>query len=662
MAFESNVWQGNVYPPFHTALPSDDYINLYMPSCDMHRGPQRAPIVSSEEGWVECPDTGGTSLSGVPVGEAWILLVFAAIYAFMKYLRNKKKLGLSLLLFLYSGILQATTPSITALNFSTESIAAEDSITITPTISADEESMVVCWEVYYDAACTQKVAGSTFVAKGENVVRFAAPSACGTYYVKTSLHSGSTCHTVPFGSRTKAFHVYPGDANIVLARTHQEAGEQLNLSAIMPENKKVYGALHFDKSTLNDDELSSYQRYNYFISFPFDVRVGDISGFGTVGTDWRILYYDGLGRAQEGYFAERTTNWVMIDDTDSVLHAKEGYLLQLNYNSMTSSNSAIWGYSDHIALYFPAQEGISAIVAENETIPALSEAYRCTIDLSSSLGEEGDRRIKDSYWRCIGTPSFTNYAGNTTEEDPFAWSTEDLPYLYRWVMADNSLEVVSNEEFTFLPTHAYLIQNQHEIVWTNVQKPTPSLMPSAQHDLSPLYEFRINLTADEEPIDHSYIRFSEDSRYTTDFDFGFDLAKEFKNGANLYTLLGYERLAGQCLPAKNEITMLPLGVWIDQKGTYQFSMQENNNGIGIFLIDSIEGTRTNLTTSNYSLPLEEGFTDNRFWLEVSPIPSSSTDYTAPSSNVRSLGRKFLLDGQLIIEYNGFFFDGRGIRL
>ena len=51
--------------------------------------------------------------------------------------------------------------------------------------------------------------------------------------------------------------------------------------------------------------------------------MADIYGIGTVGTDWRILYYDGKGRAEEGFFAERTDNWVMIDDTVSPLTAPD---------------------------------------------------------------------------------------------------------------------------------------------------------------------------------------------------------------------------------------------------------------------------------------------------------------------------------------------------
>ena len=63
------------------------------------------------------------------------------------------------------------------------------------------------------------------------------------------------------------------------------------------------------------------QAFSDFFSFPFNVKLGDIFGFGQVGVHWRILRYDGLGLAQEGFFAERTSNWVMLDDTENILNA-----------------------------------------------------------------------------------------------------------------------------------------------------------------------------------------------------------------------------------------------------------------------------------------------------------------------------------------------------
>lgn len=583
----------------------------------------------------------------MPVGEPWILIVFAILYSIMIHRKIKKSLPLALLFILNAALVHATDPAITDLVFSTQSIAAEDSITVMPVISSGAEDLLICWEVFEDAACSHKV-NTPFVHETANTVRFAAPKDSGTYYVRTSLHYSTTCHIAPFTSRTKLFHVYPGDADIVLARDHQNSGEKLNLRADMPENKKVYGVLRFAKTTLNDELLSPYQRYNYFISFPFNVRAGDICGFGTIGTDWRILYYDGLGRAQEGFFVERTDNWVPIDDTDDILQANEGYLLQLNYLSMDASNDDIWGNRDYVELYFPAQTTITNIEAGNETIPALTDDYRCTIDLSASLGDEGDRTVKDSYWRCIGTPSFA--AGATTD---------DFTYLYQWDRTDNSLDVVSSKGFAFLPTHAYLVQASDAILWTNVYKPA-SIVARQASQPALFYEFQLNILQDETSLDHTFVRISEDERVSADFDFGRDLSKELNAGTNLYTKVGHERLAGNCLPAVNEVTVVPIGVRIAEQGSYTFSMPDTHE-IGVTFVDTINGTRTNMAESTYTITLDQGTHDDRFWLEIAPVPQSTTGLTSPD-NVSDLpGRKLLINGHLLIEYHGQLFDARGVR-
>ena len=583
----------------------------------------------------------------MPVGEPWILIVFAILYSIMIHRKIKKSLPLALLFILNAALVHATDPTITDLVFSTQSIAAEDSITVTPTFSTDEAGLLICWEVFEDAACLHKVTTS-FVHETANTVRFAAPKDSGTYYVRTSLHRSTTCHHAPFTSRTKLFHVYPGNADIVLARDHQNSGERLNLRADMPENKKVYGVLRFAKTTLNDELLSTYQRYNYFISFPFNVRAGDICGFGTIGTDWRILYYDGLGRAQEGFFVERTDNWAMIDDTDDILQANEGYLLQLRSISMDASNDAIWGNKDYVELYFPAQTTITNIEAGNETIPALTDDYRCTIDLSASLGDEGDRTVKDSYWRCIGTPSFATGA-----------TTDDFTYLYQWDMTDNSLDVVSGKGFAFLPTHAYLVQAPDAILWTNVYKPA-SIVARQASQPALFYEFQLNILQDETSLDHAFVRISEDERVSADFDFGRDLSKEMNAGTDIYSKVGRERLAGNCLPAVNEVTVVPIGVRIAEQGSYTFSMPDTHD-IGVTFVDTINGTRTNMAESTYTITLDQGTHDDRFWLEIAPVPQSTTGLTSPD-NVSDLpGRKLLINGHLLIEYHGQLFDARGVR-
>ena len=391
-------------------------------------------------------------------------------------------------------------------------------------------------------------------------------------------------------------HVYPADADLVLEREAQASASLVDITD--DDTKQAYGAMRFSRTALNNEALSEYERYNYFISFPFDVKMADIYGIGEVGIDWRILYYDGKGRAEEGFFAERTDNWVMIDDTDSVLHAGQGYLLQLNAIQMAADNEAIWtDGADITTLYFPAISTISRLETEEVTLPALGSDYACTIDLSATLGAEGDRRTKDSYWRCIGVPSFTSPSG-----------IDNMPYLYTWNKNDNSLSVVSSAGFAFKPMQAYLIQNGDAITWQDVTKPASIV---ARHQETSFEEIPIELLHNEALCDRTFVRLTDDTRVTNDF-------------------------------------VVPVGVQIEEEGTYTFAMPEGSHDFSIVLVDNLTNTRTNLSQTDYSVILASGQHDARFALEIGETQDTPSAIETNSPMRASEMHKVMLNGQLYI--------------
>ena len=432
-------------------------------------------------------------------------------------------------------------------------------------------------------------------------------------------------------------HVYPANADLVLEREAQASASLVNITD--DDTKQAYGVMRFSRTALNNEALSPYERYNYFISFPFDVQMGKIYGIGTVGTAWRILYYDGKGRAEEGFFAERTDNWVMIDDTDSVLHAGQGYLLQLNALQMAADKEAIWTDGADIAtLYFPALSSISSIGTTDVTLPELGSAYACTIDLSASLGDEGDRRTKDSYWRCIGVPSFTSPSG-----------IDNLPYLYTWNKNDNSLTVVSSTGFAFKPMQAYLVQNGDAITWRNVNKPASIV---ARQQESSFEEIPLELLHDTTLCDRTFVRLTDETRVTNAFDFGRDLIKELNAGkANIYTMVGYERLAANCLPTSEQTMLVPVGIRIEEDGTYTFAMPKGSHDLNIVLIDNVSNTRTNLCQTDYSVALVAGQYDARFALEIGTGQDSPTAIERIRQEPNAKSQKFLFNGQFFILFN-----------
>ena len=150
---------------------------------------------------------------------------------------------------------------------------------------------------------------------------------------------------------------------------------------------------------------------------------------------------------------------------------------------------------------------------------------------------------------------------------------------------------------------------------------------------------------------------------TEGYDLNLDLSKLLSNsGNNLYTLAGYYKMAGNCLPETT--TTVPVGVQIAAEGEYTFSMPEGTNGTGAVLIDHIAGTRTNLALTDYTVQLPAGQTDNRFVLELSPISNVATGDLTPtlSQGEGEKAHKALIDGVLYIVKDGQVFDARGNKV
>jgi hypothetical protein len=254
------------------------------------------------------------------------------------------------------------------------------------------------------------------------------------------------------------------EADVMIIRDHQTDAECItfaNDTSKLSNVKTVYGVLRFNRWTLNnrrrgpgstidenkehckddatiatyhplltgEEQLSVHERSQYFISFPFDVKLSDVFGFGTYGEQWIISRYNGLRRAQEGYFADKCfnddcTNWDYIhsyfgiDHNSFVLKANEGYLLSLDLSQMEYDDTThFWRNQIHnVELFFPSAVPLGTIEETNATIDALPDTYECKINNNKDGSNPvADHRIKDSYWRCIGVPSFAGYDGSLSD-------------------------------------------------------------------------------------------------------------------------------------------------------------------------------------------------------------------------------------------------------
>ena len=467
------------------------------------------------------------------------------------------------------------------------------------------------------------------------------------------------------------------NADVMLIRNRQEEAQQITFASgdgnKLTNVKTVYGVMQFDSIYVNNTALSRYARSLYWISFPFDVNVRDIFGFGTYGKHWILEYYDGMGRAKYGWWADSEPNWKYITPSMKdtfVLKANTGYVLALSLNRMADGCTDVWVKDvNTVYLYFPSATELGTIQNVGTKVMDLSQTgYKCEIDRrtdKTSPDINKDRTIADSYWHCIGVPSFAqnSLSGTATSS---TWAS-NIPFVYEWSQVTNRLYVNTSGSFTFKPMHAYLVQyDGTSITWTNVSnKPSIVSRRKVEGAEADFYEWNLNLMQGAEELDHTYVRMTADENATDGFDFGQDLTKEISTGANIYTFSTYVPVAGNCIPLDlNTTKIVQVGLKIATDGDYTFSMPEGTNGTGVYLVDNIAGTRTNLALTDYSVNLTAGTYDGRFSLEISPIAQTPTDIdNVEGDNVQGTKvRKVMVDGILYIVKDGQVFDARGNRI
>ena len=483
------------------------------------------------------------------------------------------------------------------------------------------------------------------------------------------------------------------NADLMIIREHQEQAQQISFSGAgaLSNVKTVYGAMKFNKYTVNgkskegghaDTKESRYKRDLFYISFPFDVKLGDAFGFGEYGKHWIIEYYDGKGRAEKGFWADSEPNWKFVwpaQRSSFTMKAFEGYILALELDEMAESSS-IWDNGvENVYVYFPSDGNVNNISATNRTITIDQEGYECKINRATP---DGNRTVKDSYWHCIGVPSFANYSsalsptsgGGTIDwsdaDGEIDWSTPNLPYLYEWNWDDNSLSVTTSATFDFKATWSYLVQYAGTSIYWSQVNVTPASIVARERTAPTNAEFRIELQQGGEKADQTFVRLTEEENVTTGFDFNYDLSKEYnRNRANIYTMVttvkegvaSETQSAANVLPMSDQTTVVPVGVKIATAGDYTFAIPEGTAGVGVTLIDNETGIRTSLSALDYTINLSAGTYENRFVLEISPIKQMPTDIESVSDQ-HSAVRKVMIDGVLYIVKDGKVFDAHGNRV
>ena len=474
------------------------------------------------------------------------------------------------------------------------------------------------------------------------------------------------------------------NADIMFMREHQGDIEQItfaegkSISAI----ENIYCCLKFNKYTLNNLDkndpskllsplLSRYERDIFYVSFPYDVRVSDIIGFGTYGQHWIVEYYDGAARAKNGFWADTETYWRFVTPAmkdNFVMKAGTGYIVALDLDEMWYINNEhhadIWNNTTEVELLFPGD--VSSI--SNQKVKYTMPQHTCTINRGE--GTSGDRRIKDSHWNVLGVPVYHNLTGGEGNIDfkNTTWLSGDSlgpKFIYDGNLADNSLTPKAAADFEFKAMHAYVVQYHGDVEFTTSTSPAPAIVARRTYAEKPIdLDFRLELNKNGIMEDQTFISLSNDENVSAGFAFGEDLSKEFNtNRANIYTFIGTEWVAGNTLPMSEQTTVVPVGVKIASAGDYTFAIPEGTNGVGVTLIDNETGIRTSLSALDYTINLPAGTYDNRFVLEISPIVQSPTGIESTEHRTQNTDvHKVLIDNILYIVKDGVMYDARGARV
>ena len=481
----------------------------------------------------------------------------------------------------------------------------------------------------------------------------------------------------------------PINADVMFIREHQGDIEQLTFTGdgAITEIKTAYAVMRFNKWTLNNKEktgehtplaspASIYERSLYYVSFPFPVNLNEVFGFGTYGQHWIIQRYRGDLRAQQGFWAESAGFWEFIWNRNGVvLQPNEGYILTLE-TELLGEESDVWGpdhRSNQIELFFPSTGNLGTIT--NSTVNCTIPEHTCYINRHETEGlpetsnpsTSYNRTVFDSHWNIMSVPTYVNV------DDPSFANTTWIggekgnvgpKFLYTWNMNDNTLTATSGKGFMYHAMHAYTVQYHGEVTWTT--SVTPTAAPQRNTEYRGEYEFCLEVQQDEQMIDRTFVRLSDDENVTPGFEFSEDMTKQFNSRkANIFTIAGNTSLGGNSLPlSTTQTTVVPVGVKIKTAGDYTFSIPEGTEGIGVTLVDNETGVRTSLSALEYTVNLAAGDYTERFWLEISPIQNTPTGLEEPTSDSSLKGRaqKRIIDGVLYIVKDGKIFDARGTRV
>ena len=407
----------------------------------------------------------------------------------------------------------------------------------------------------------------------------------------------------------------------------------------------AYGVLTFleDKFATNVTTTNHYEKMFYWVSFPFDVKIDEVVGLGEYEGYWAVQYYNGPKRALHG-LPDGTTGWEYVQKGET-LQANVGYVVCLNYRRLTQDYGFTAGQGRKLSLYFPSANKVSPADIQNQA--------NVTVTLDEH--PRGEKVAWNHWnWHLLGVPSYANPDFSTTQGD--------IPFFYQYWHPTDGYAAVASNEVDFYAMHSYMVQYAGEIEWSKIVNTVPSGL-AAKKNSSAIDKtmLRIELQQAGETVDKTYVQL-RDEEGTEGFDLNLDLTKIINKGANIYTVVNGDQMAGNVVPAQE--SMIPLGVVITEEGEYTLSLPSNTNGVTVELVDYATGISTNLLALDYTVSLTAGTHEGRFALRIQPSKvTTDLEHIDGEANGDKTGvRKFIIDGALYLVKDGVMYDAQGRKL
>ena len=401
----------------------------------------------------------------------------------------------------------------------------------------------------------------------------------------------------------------------------------------------AYAVLTFLEDMFATDAATShYEKMFYWVSFPFDVKIDDVFGLGAYENYWAVQYYNGAKRALEGLPTEQSTGWEYVEK-GATLNANQGYVVCLNYRRLCKDYGYHKDGGRKVSLYFPSADRVNVADVHNQDDRTVTlEAH-----------EKGEKIPWNHWnWHLIGIPSFANPGFEQV-------SQTEAPFFYLYDHSCDGYAPASSSAMTFRAMHAYIFQYAGDINWTGIVNITPRSI-AAQHAEDNPITLRLELIHGDRTHDKTFIQLRDD-KGTKGFDLNLDLTKIINKGANIYSVVNGDQMAGNAVPREESI--IPLGVVITEAGDYTFAMPEGTNGVNVELIDYETGTSTPLTALNYTVNMPAGNFENRFAVRIQPDKVSTGVEEGEVQLTNGNAQKLIIDGALYLVKDGVMYDAQG---